>query len=157
MTLCGHCVGCVCVRRSVLARNPNKGLELEISHETRSGRGEEGPREDRGSVDKGRRRDAVDNVVQGKDGQQKETVREDSQKWVSILCGFCRSFARNTRLRETRDARRMQGVTKIPFLRLELTQVHNVCLFFLPPPRLYFVWPLWNVKYPWLEMKKKNH
>ena len=36
-------------------------------------------------------------AVQGKDGQQKEAVREDSQRWVDIRSGFCRSFAKNTR------------------------------------------------------------
>ncbi len=35
---------------SVLARSPNKGLELEISDETGSGGGKEGPREDRGEL-----------------------------------------------------------------------------------------------------------
>ena len=61
---------CVPVRRSlsVLARNPNKGLELEISCETGSGRAEEGTREDTGSVNEGRRRKAVDN------GEQKRPV-----------------------------------------------------------------------------------
>ena len=69
---------CVCagqtISLSVLARNPNKGLELKISRETESGRGEEGPRKDRRAVDEGRRREAVENGVQGKDGQQKEAV-----------------------------------------------------------------------------------
>ena len=60
----------VCVRAgqtislSVLVQNPNKGLELEISLETGSGQGEEGTREDTGSVDKGRQRETVDNREQ---------------------------------------------------------------------------------------------
>ena len=41
---------------SVLARNPNKGLELEISYKTGIGRGEGGPREEK-SVDKGTQRE----------------------------------------------------------------------------------------------------
>ena len=84
---------------SALTRNPNKSLELEISHEISSRGGKEGPREDRGAVDKGRLREAVDNgeqketsrreiTVQGKYGQQKEAVREDSQRKVSIPSGF---------------------------------------------------------------------
>ena len=58
MTLCGHCVEslCVCtgqtISLSVLAQKPNKGLELEISRETGSGRGVEGPREDRSQLTK---------------------------------------------------------------------------------------------------------
>ena len=56
---------------SILAQNPNKGLE--ISRETRSERGEEGTREDTGSLDKGRRRDAFDN------GKQKRPVGMRSQ------------------------------------------------------------------------------
>ena len=51
---------CVCIGQtislSVLARNPNEELELEISRKTGSGRGEEGTREDTGSVDEGKRR-----------------------------------------------------------------------------------------------------
>ena len=58
---------------SILARNPNKGLELEIFDETRSGGGKKGPKEDRGSVGEGRRREAVDN------GQQKRPVRYQSR------------------------------------------------------------------------------
>ena len=50
----------VCARQtislSVLARNPNKGFELEIFRETGSGRGEGSPREEKGSVDKGTQR-----------------------------------------------------------------------------------------------------
>ena len=38
-------------------------------------------------------------AVQGKDGLQKEAMREDSQRLVGIPSGFCRSFAKNTRPR----------------------------------------------------------
>ena len=41
---------------SVLARNPHKGLAREISHETRRGRGKEGPR----AVKRGRQSTEVD-------------------------------------------------------------------------------------------------
>ena len=78
------CWVCVCtgqtISLSVLARNPNKGLELKISRETESGREEEGPRKDRKAVDEGRRGEAIDNRVQGKDGQPKEAVGEENQK-----------------------------------------------------------------------------
>ena len=77
-------------QRISLARNPLKGPNGEIFRETRSGRGKEGPREDRGAVDKGRQRCSrqrraeedgrPERAVQGKDGQQKEAVREDSQR-----------------------------------------------------------------------------
>ena len=80
VTLCGHslcwvCV-CVCVRAragqrislSALAQNPHKGPNGETSRKAGSGRGKKGPRKDRGSVDKGRRRDAVYN------GEQKRPV-----------------------------------------------------------------------------------
>ena len=146
-----HSVGCVCVRRSenlfvCFGAKPTQRPELEISHETGSGGGNECPREDRGSVDKvrwreavdngeqrrpvdkGRRRDAVDNGVQGKDGQQKEAVRENSQKWVGTPSVFLKKFrAKYTSAivyRFTENAR----CHKNPFLRLELTQV-RVCSF----------------------------
>ena len=35
-------------------------------------------------------------AVQGKDGQQKEAVREDSQRWVSISSGFKKFRAKHT-------------------------------------------------------------
>ena len=57
---------CVCVHRSenlfvCFGAKPTRRTEDEISHETGSGGGKEGPIEDRGPVDKGRQRDAVDN------------------------------------------------------------------------------------------------
>ena len=111
MRLCGHCVERVFVYASqtiflsVWAWNLNKGLELENSRETGSGRGEEGSREDTGqSAKEDRRRGSGQRraeetsrreiAVQRKDGQQKEAVREDSQTWVGILSDFCRCFGK---------------------------------------------------------------
>ena len=67
-----------------------------------------------------------------KDGQQKEAANEDSQRWVSIPCGFVEVL----RKIHTHDSLQMHEklhkiVTKLPFLRLELIQVHIVRLFFL--------------------------
>ena len=78
MTLCGWSARQT-ISLSVLVQNPNKGLELEISDETRSGGGKEGPREARESEGERRHREAVDN------GQQKEAVREDSQDELAFL------------------------------------------------------------------------
>ena len=103
-----RCVGCG-VRRSenlfvCLSAKHVQRTEGEISRETGSGRGKVGSREDIGSIDKERRREAVDNgereiAIQGKDGQQKEAVREDSQRLVGIPSGFYRSFAPKTHRR----------------------------------------------------------
>ena len=81
-------------RSPFFARNPNKELELEISDDTGSGGEKEGPREDRGQLAKEDAEDSLQRTgeetsrrgiaVQGKDGQQKEAVREDSQRWVGI-------------------------------------------------------------------------
>ena len=92
-TMSPLCWVCVCVyvcvyagqtiSLSVLARNPNKGIELEISRETGAVRGEEGPREDRGSVGEGRRRETVDISRQkeaGEDGSRAEKGVNRSQK-----------------------------------------------------------------------------
>ena len=124
MTLCGHSLSCVCVcvcvcSLSALVRNPNG----ETSRETGSGREKEGQR--RAKEDSRR-----EIAVQEKDGQQKEAVKEDSQRWVGIRSGFCRGFEQSIRSQLSRDARRMQSVTKLLFLRLELTQV-RVCSFIL--------------------------
>ena len=67
VTLCGWCARQT-ISLSVLAQNPNKGLELEISRETGGGGGKEDPREDRcelkrnpeRAVDNGGQRRAVD-------------------------------------------------------------------------------------------------
>ena len=79
-----RCVGCVCVRAgqrislSNLARNTHKGHDGETSHETRTG-GKKGPRE--GSRQRRAEEDGrLEVAVQGKDGQQKEELREDSQR-----------------------------------------------------------------------------
>ena len=69
---------------------PTQKTEDEISRETGSGGGKEGPREDR---ERRWQRKAEENgrleiAVQGKDGQQKGAVREDSQRWVSIPSVF---------------------------------------------------------------------
>ena len=56
---------------SVLARNPNKGLELDISGETRSGGGKEGPREDRSIWQRNPER-----------GSQQRRAEESGQLWV---------------------------------------------------------------------------
>ena len=108
-------------------------------------------------VDKGRRREAVDDEEQSVDravsrrrqekmeaGQRRESteVRKATAKtwWpterpgkptredVSMASSFCRSFAKNT------DARRMQSITKLPFLSLKLKiKVHVVrCSSFHP-------------------------
>ena len=45
---------------------PKQRPELEISNEAERGAGKEGPREKRGSVDEGRRREAVDNGGQSR-------------------------------------------------------------------------------------------
>ena len=127
---------------SVLARNRNKGLELEISDESRSGGGKEGSREDKGPVDEERRRQGSrqrtveetswrEIAVQETDGQQKEAVGEDSQKWVRISSSFVevsRKICTHDSLQMHKELHKI--VTELPFLRLELTQVHIVRLFF---------------------------
>ena len=155
---------CLCVSTgqtislSVLARNPNKGLELEISRQTRSGRGEEGSREDTGSIDEGRRREAVDKDGRGERSALSWLSREWHHQQEPAL--FL-AFVEVSRKIPVCDSLQMHRECKVPhtlsFLRLELTEVHVVRLFFLPPPWMYFVWPLWNVEYHWLEMKKKNY
>ena len=63
MTLCGWYARQT-ISLSVLERNPNKGLEVEISDGTKSGGGKESPREDRSQL----KRDPVKAV---ENGQQK--------------------------------------------------------------------------------------
>ena len=78
----------VCVRRSenlfvCFGAKPTQRPKLEISHETGSGGGKEGPREERGSVGEGRRREAVDNNQQkeaGEEGGRSEKGVNRSQK-----------------------------------------------------------------------------
>ena len=126
---------------SVLPRNANKGLDLEISWEIGSGGEKEGPKEVRGQLVKedtesSRQRTEEETswreiAVQGTDGQQKEAVGEDSQKWV----GISSSFVEVSRKIPAHDSLQMHEklnkfVTKLPFLRLELTQVHIVRFFF---------------------------
>ena len=66
VTLCGHslCWVCAPVRESLCLL----WCETHTNGETGSGGEKEGPREDRGSVDKGRQREAVDN------GGQRRTI-----------------------------------------------------------------------------------
>ena len=70
-----------------------------ISLEIESGRGKGDPREGRGAVDKGIKRESsrqwraeedspIEIAVLGKDGQQQDAEREDSQRCVSIPCVF---------------------------------------------------------------------
>ena len=63
-----------------------QSTEDEISRKTGSGGGKEGPREDGESNWQSRAEEdgRLEIAVQAKDGQQKEAVREDSQRWVSI-------------------------------------------------------------------------
>ena len=98
--------------------------ELEISDETGSWGGKAGPREargwigkgtqrgrvgkgtQRGSVDEERHRGCRERTVEGTSQDELAVQRgqrsaeggseEDSQRWVGIASGFCRSFAKNT-------------------------------------------------------------
>ena len=80
----------------------------------------------------GRREQSVLDSSPGKDGQQREAVREDSQRWVGIPSGFVEVSSKIY----AHDSLQMHGKlhkkchTDSPFLHLELTQVH-VCLFVL--------------------------
>ena len=71
-------------------------------------------------------------AVQGKDGQQKEAVRKDSQRWVSIPRGCvevsCKIHACNSL--QMHEELHKKCHIESPFLSLELTQV-RVCSFFL--------------------------
>ena len=75
---------------SVLARNPHKGSESEISRETRSGGGKVGPRKDEeSSVDKeGQKRPL------GLREQSREREGHSQQKSAWLVSGFCGSFVR---------------------------------------------------------------
>ena len=121
--------------------------ELEISDETGCGGRKAGTRKARGAVGKGtqrgsvsgegRRREAVDN------GQQKEAVRKTVKDELAFLVAFegvSRKIYACDSLQNAQKAVQ-KSVTKLPFLRLELTQVHMVRSFvlFLPLPRLYFL------------------
>ena len=94
---------CVCVTQCIAIRfrlcwrqsddlfvcfdaKPTQRTEKDISRETGSGRGKKCPWEDRKSqlTKQGR----LEIAVQGKDGQQKEAVSEDIQRWVNIPSGF---------------------------------------------------------------------
>ena len=127
--LCWVCV-CVCVcvctgqriSLSVLARNPNKRIELKISREvgswTRRGRYQ---RRDRVSWRRkterdSRRRTAEETsrreiAVQEKDGQQKEAERENSQRLVGIRTGFFRNFT--PKKKHACDCLQMHGECKV--------------------------------------------
>ena len=77
---------CVCASQrislSALEGNPYKGPNSETSREAGSGRGKEGPREDRESLLTKRAEEygRLERAVSGKDGHQKEAVRENSQR-----------------------------------------------------------------------------
>ena len=131
-------VGGTSGRRSLCLfwREAKQRPELVISNETGSGEGKAGPREarkgqlakgtQRGWVGEGRRREAVDN------GQQKEAVRKtvkDELAFLVAFVGFSRKIYARDSLQNARKAIQKR-VTKLPFLRLELTQVHIVRLLF---------------------------
>ena len=147
--MCPFVVLGVCARAdqrislSALVRNPHKGPNGEIFRETGSGREKEGPREERESVDKGKQRETSrqrkaeetsrrEIAVQGKDGQQKASVKDELaflEVFVEVSCKI-----------HACDSLQMHGKCKVSLV--ELTQV-RVCSFvlFLPPSQLYFVWP----------------
>ena len=104
---------------------PNKGLGLEISDETGSGE-KRGLREARGSVGGERCREAVDN------GQQKKVVRKTVKDELAFLVAFIGVSRKIFACDSQQNARNavQKSVTKLPHLRLELTQVHIVCLLF---------------------------
>ena len=152
---------CVCAGQTislfVLARNP-KGL---------SSRSPAIP-----EVDEERKvREKTEGQLTKEDGERQLTTEGRGERsalsWLSRewhsqqKSALLLAFVEVSRKIHVCDCLQMLGECKVshklPFLCLELTQVHVVRLFFLPPPRLYFVWPLLNVKYSWLEMKKKNH
>ena len=71
---------------SVFARNPHKGLVREISHDTGSERGKEGPREDRSkyTVSKSEQQRPVDRTVQSGDESRVERrpVNRSQKRWL---------------------------------------------------------------------------
>ena len=81
--------------------------------------------------------------------RQRSAVRKTVKDELAFLVA-CRSFAQihaSVSLQMHREC----SVTKLPFLHFELTQAHIVRLsvvLFLPFPRLYFLWPKRNVRYP---------
>ena len=59
---------------------------------------------------------------------------ENCQRWVGILCGFCRSFAKNT----LSAIKKCHKTTLLAF-GADLSPYCSFVLF-LPLPRLYFLW-----------------
>ena len=99
------------------------GEERQVREKPERGVGEERLREADGE---GRRREAVDN------GQQKEAVRKMVKDGLAFLVAFVgvsrKIFAREN-LQNAQKAVQKR-VTKLSFLRLELTQVYIVRLLF---------------------------
>ena len=91
--------------------------------------------------------------VQGHWGRQTRWQRSAVRKTVRNELAFlvaCRNFAQ-IHACVSLQMHREFSVTKLPFLHLELTLAHIVRLsffLFLPLPRLYFLWPKRNVRYP---------
>ena len=146
---------------SVLARNQTKGLDSRSPTRPEVGGSDvlekpEGQlvKEPREWVGEERRREAVENGSRREqsrwvsspvlDGQQKEAVKDDSQKWVGIPSGFTRSFAKNTlpaivyKMHEKLYKKCHR--TTLFALGAHLSTYCSFVLF-LPLPRLYFLWP----------------
>ena len=133
---------------SVLARNPNKGLKLEVSRVTGSGRGEVGAREERGQLTKeprdGRRQRTAEETswreiaVQGKDGQQKEAFKDDLTFLVAIVEVLRKIHAHDSLQNARKPA---QNRHKTPFLALG-ADPSPYCLFVLPSTLLvaFLLW-----------------
>ena len=127
------CWVCVCVRAGqkiplcVLARNPNKGLKLEISRETESGRGEEGPRKEIRSVGEGRRgwqqsaEGGRRRWKQGREGSQQKSERrllrtDDLQRGrvnLREMSAWLVAFVEISRKIHARDCLQMHGECKV--------------------------------------------
>ena len=76
----------------------------------------------------------IEIAVKGKHRQQNEVAKEDSQRWVSIPCGFIEVLCPIHAHDSLQMHEKLYKIVthKLPFLFLELTQVHIVRLFFLP-------------------------
>ena len=138
-------------------RETKQRPELEISDKTRSG-GEKTSWQrnpERGSwrreTQRGSRKRTVEGISQDElafqCGQRlaEGGNEEDGQRWVGIPSGFYRSFAKNTlpaivyKMHEKLYKKVSQNYPSCTWSWPK--SILFVCFFFLPLPRLYFLWP----------------
>ena len=151
MTLCGWYARQT-ISLSVLAQNPNKGFELEISDKKESGWGKEVPREDKGSVDKGtqrgqsttdRRRDRSAWDSSPGEGRSAEGDREGRQSKMGWHSYYLVEVSRKIRAGDSLQMHGNSRCHKIPFFAFG-ADISPYCSFVFFSPILsvvFFLWP----------------